>query len=119
MRFKIDENLPIDVAAMLRVAGYDAATVNEEGVGGAQDPDLATLIQRESRALITLDLGFADIRAYPPQQYPGLVVLRLERQDKQYVLQICERLVATLSREPLPGRLWIVEAMRIRVRGGQ
>ena len=90
---------------MLRVAGHDAATVNEEGVGGAQDPDLATLIQRESRALITLDLG--------------LVVLRLERQDKQYVLQTCKRLVATLSREPLAGRLWIVEAMRIRVRGGQ
>lgn len=67
--------------------------------------------------LITLDLGFADIRAYPPQQYHGLVVLRLTRQDKQHVLHTCERLVAVLSKEPLAARLWIVEAMRIRVRG--
>ena len=105
MRFKVDENLPIEVAGILRAAGYDAATVNEEGVGGTQDPDLATLIQRESRALITLDLGFADIRAYPPQNYHGLVVLRLARQDKQHVLHTCERLVTALSREPLAGRL--------------
>ena len=62
MRFKVDENLPVEVAALLRAAGHEADTVTEEGVGGSQDPDLATLIQREGRALITLDLGFADIR---------------------------------------------------------
>ena len=119
MRFKVDENLPVEVAALLRAAGHEADTVTEEGVGGSQDPDLATLIQREGRALITLDLGFADIRAYPPQQYHGLVVLRLPRQDKKHVVNICERLVPSLSKEPLRGRLWIVEATRIRVRDGQ
>ena len=119
MRFKVDENLPIEVAALLREAGHDAHTVNEEGVSGAQDPDLASLIQRETRALITLDLGFADLRSYPPEQYHGLVVLRLARQDKEHVLHTCERFVASLSKEPLAGRLWIVEAGRIRVRGGQ
>ncbi len=119
MRFKVDENLPIEVAALLRDAGHDAHTVNEEGLGGAPDPDLASLIQRENRALITLDLGFADLRSYPPERYRGLVVLRLARQDKEYVLHMCQRLVASLAKEPLEGRLWIVEAGRIRVRGGQ
>lgn len=27
--------------------------------------------------LITFDMGFADIRAYPPEAAPGLIVLRL------------------------------------------
>lgn len=76
MRFKVDENLPIEVAEVLRTAGHDAATVNEEAVGGVCDPDLA-LVQRESRALITLDVGFADIRSYPPEEYQGLVVCGL------------------------------------------
>jgi len=119
VRFKVDENLPVEVAALLRAAGHGADTVTEEGASGSQDPDLASLIQRESRALITLDLGFADIRAYPPQQYHGVVVLRLARQDKEHVLRTCQRLVSSLSREQLAGRLWIVEATRIRVRGGQ
>ena len=117
MRFKVDENLPIDVAALLRAAGHDAATVNDEGVGGAPDTDLAELVKREGRALVTLDLGFADIRAYPPAEYPGLAVLRLGRQDKEQVLRACEGLVATLAKESLGGRLWIVEPTRIRVRG--
>lgn len=118
MRFKVDENLPIEVADVLRTAGHDAATVNEEAVGGASDPDLAALLQRESRALITLDLGFADIRSYPPQDYQGLVVLRLPRQDKEHVLQTCNRLISRLPSEPLVGQLWIVETNRIRVRRG-
>ena len=119
MRFKVDENLPIEVADLLTAAGHDAATVNHEGVGGAKDPDLAGLVQREQRVLVTLDGGFGDIRSHPPHEYPGLVVLRLPRQDKAFVLQTCQRLVGQLAKEPLAGRLWIVEANRIRVRSDQ
>ncbi len=49
MRFKVDENLPIEVAEILRAAGHDAATVNDEALGGASDPDLAALVQREAK----------------------------------------------------------------------
>jgi predicted nuclease of predicted toxin-antitoxin system len=119
MRFKVDENLPIEVAEVLRAAGHDAATVNDEGIGGAQDPDIASVLRRENRAILTLDVGFADIRLYPPREYPGIVVLRLPRQDKPFVLRVCERLVAPLAQEPLAGRLWIVEVDRIRVRSGE
>jgi predicted nuclease of predicted toxin-antitoxin system len=119
VRFKVDENLPVEVAEILRTAGHDAATVNDQAVGGASDPDLASLVRRESRALITLDAGFADIRSYPPKEYKGLVVLRLARQDKDHVLQTCNRLVKRLASEELVGQLWIVEASRIRVRRGE
>jgi predicted nuclease of predicted toxin-antitoxin system len=30
MKFKVDENLPVEVASLLRQAGYDAATVSEQ-----------------------------------------------------------------------------------------
>jgi predicted nuclease of predicted toxin-antitoxin system len=119
VRFKVDENLPVEVAAVLRGAGHDAATVADEGVGGSADPDLASLVQREGRALLSLDVGFADIRSYPPSAHHGLVVLRLARQDKEHVLQACRRLVPVLAKEPLAGRLWIVEPNRIRVRGAE
>jgi len=118
MRFKVDENLPVEVAETLRTGGHEAATVNDEAVGGASDPDLAALVRRENRTLITLDAGFADIRSYPPEEYQGLLVLRLARQDKRYVLQVCDRLVKKLPPDPLVGQLWIVEDDRIRVRRG-
>lgn len=34
MRFKIDEDLPTDVAFLLRSAGHEAETVHEEGMTG-------------------------------------------------------------------------------------
>ena len=71
MRFKIDENLPIEVAQTLRDGGHDASTALEEGMGGKPDIDIAAVCQRETLVLITLDSDFADIRAYPPRVSPA------------------------------------------------
>jgi hypothetical protein len=58
---------------------------------------------------VPLDLGFADIRTYPPESYSGLIVLRLARQDKLHVLSVFRKMLKAVDREPLEGRLWIVE----------
>lgn len=116
MQFKVDENLPLEVAELLRQAGYGATTVFEQNLGGKADAEIASVCQREERALVTLDTDFADIRAYPPDQYSGLIVLRVKRQDKPYVLELLARLTEVLSREPLEGQLWIVEEGRVRIR---
>ena len=116
MKFKIDENLPVEVADLLRRSDHDAATVLEEELGGTADVDIASICRQESRALITLDADFANIRAYPPNQHHGLVVLRLRRQSKPSVMGALQRLMPLLSSEPLDRRLWIVEADRIRIR---
>jgi predicted nuclease of predicted toxin-antitoxin system len=117
MRFKVDENPPVEVAEMLRQAGHDAATVLEQHLGGSDDAQLAALCQLESRTLVTLDMDFSDIRTYPPAEYPGLVVLRLRQQDKPHVLDVFRHLVQVLHQEPIEGHLWIVEENRIRIRG--
>jgi hypothetical protein len=56
------------------------------------------------------------ISIYPPEDYPGLIVLRLGRQDKPHVLDVFRKLLKAIGREPLEGRLWIVEENRIRIR---
>ena len=117
MRFKIDENLPSEAAEILRTAGHDAVTVLEEKMGGQSDARVSEAILRERRALVTLDLDFADIRTYPPAQYPGLIVLRMTRQDKSHVLKALENMLPLLNREPVRGRLWIVGEETVRLRG--
>ena len=116
MRFKVDENLPVEVAALLRAAGHDATTVLDQGLGGVSDPMIASLCQQEEHALVTLDLDFSDIRSYPPPQYAGIVVFRLQHQDKPHVLEVCVRMISLLSHETLAQRLWIIEENRIRIR---
>jgi predicted nuclease of predicted toxin-antitoxin system len=117
MRFKVDENLPVEAAEALRQTGHDAATALEQKYGGSADAQLADLCRREGRILVTLDMDFADIRAYPPAEFPGLIVLRLRQQDKPHVLDVLTRLIPLLGQEPLDRHLWIVEEKRVRIRG--
>jgi predicted nuclease of predicted toxin-antitoxin system len=117
MKFKVDENLPIEVAQLLREAGHDVYSVHEQGLVGAKDQVLAQVCQSENRAMVTLDTHFANIRAYPPENYSGLIVLRLARQDKPYVLEVIRRMLTLFSSETLVGKLWIVDERRVRVRG--
>ena len=70
MRFKVDENLPIDVAIVLRQWAHDAVTVLEQGLGGSDDASLATHCRHEGRILVTLDMDFSDIRSYPLPSLP-------------------------------------------------
>ena len=116
MRFKIDENLPVEIADLLQQEGHVATTVPAERLTGSTDAVLAMVCSRENRALITLDTDFGDIRRYPPQAFPGLVLLRLRQQDKNHVLGIFPRLIQMFSTQPLAGKLWIVEEGRVRIR---
>ena len=117
MKFKIDENLPIEVAELLQQVGYDAATVYDQKLVGEADKNIATVCQAEERAIVTLDTDFADIRVYPPEAYSGIIVMRLKRQDKLTVLGIVARWIKVLSEKTLEGHLWIVDERQIRIRG--
>ena len=65
---------------------------------------------------MTLDNDFANIYAYPPGKYPGILVLRPASQAKPAILQLVRRLIGVF-RDRLPDReLWIVEPDRIRYR---
>lgn len=117
MKFKIDENLPSDLGALFRADRHDAHSVLDENLRGASDPSIAATCQGEQRILITLDLDFSNIKNYPPQDYYGIIVLRLARQDRDTVLAIVPRILTLLQTEPIAQRLWIVDDNRTRIRG--
>jgi len=74
MKFKLDENLPVEASTLLREAGHDALTVLDQNMGGEPDEHIIQICSQEKRALITLDLDFADINTYPPSNYHGITV---------------------------------------------
>jgi predicted nuclease of predicted toxin-antitoxin system len=116
MRFKVDENPPRETCDVLVGGGHEATSVGQQGLGGAGDGTVYEVCQGEGRALFTLDTDFANVQAYDPKTSPGVIVLRLARQDKASVLDAVARALPVLDREPLEGRLWIVEEERIRIR---
>lgn len=119
LRFKVDENLPDDIAEILRSRGYEAETVYEEGLRGADDKIIATRCQQEGRAIVTLDLDFANITLYPPEDSPGFIVLRVADQSRPHVLQVFTHILKLIDQEPVAGQLWIVEEHQVRIRGAK
>jgi predicted nuclease of predicted toxin-antitoxin system len=117
MRAKLDENLPVEAAELLRTAGWECDSVHDEGLAGADDPIVAARCQAEARVLFTLDLDFADIRGYPPSEYVGIVVLRPVEPSRRQALELVSRVLPVLSKEWTEHGLWIVEPGRVRVRG--
>lgn len=116
MRFKIDENLPIEAYGILADPGHDAASVFDQNLSGASDPRVHDVCRLDDRVLITLDLDFASVRTYPPGESPGIVVLRLARQDKERVLAAICDMVSMLDAESPERRL---SRLRVTQEGGR
>lgn len=115
MRLKLDENLDPRAVEILRSAGHDVVTVPGERLSGQQDTTVEAACRREARCFVTLDLDFANVLAYPPERYSGLVVLRHPRPTAAGLLNLVRQLVVSLKDHNPDRRLWIVEPGRLRV----
>ncbi|MBL8295641.1 MAG: DUF5615 family PIN-like protein [Bryobacterales bacterium] len=116
MKFKIDENLPGELAADLRDLGHEADTVFDEGLMGAKDPVLVAVVASENRILLTLDKGIANLQQYPAGQDSGVVLFRPVRSGRRGVLTFIRERLPNLLALDLRGRLTVVGPTRIRVR---
>lgn len=116
-RFKLDENLSRNVETELQTAGHNVKTTLQQGLGGSHDAVLLDACRTEGRILVTFDLDFANIRAYPPDQQHGVWVLRPPTQSIQDTLDALRSAVELLGQESADGKLWIVQPGRVRVRG--
>ena len=116
MKFKLDENFGAQCLDLFVLAGHDACTVQEQQLQGATDDWLFAVCLAEGRALVTLDLDFTNLLRFQPALSAGLAVLRLPARPSFALLrQAVQTLLDGLRREPIAGKLWIVEPGRIRV----
>jgi predicted nuclease of predicted toxin-antitoxin system len=117
VKIKVDENISVSGADLLRNSGHDVATVREQGLGGSSDDRIFAACVSEERTLITLDRDFGHVPRFPPSRSAGIVILELGQPASQRLLH--DRLHDFLSvsaLRPVSGELWIVEPGRVRVR---
>lgn len=113
MRFKPDENLPVDLAAELRALGHDADTVADEGLCGEADAAVVEAASIADRILLTLDKGIADVRG---QRLVAVVLFRRDSAGRRAVLSFILERISRIASMDLAGRLTVVGPSRIRTR---
>ena len=116
MKLKLDENLSERGCALLADEGHDVSTVARQGMESEPDTRVIEVCRQEGRALVTLDLDFANPLTFRPSDYPGIAVLRLPKKGSaKDFLEVIQTLATGLKKQELTGKLWIVERGRIRV----
>jgi hypothetical protein len=116
MKFKIDENLPAELKSDLVSAGHDAELVVDEGLQGSPDPPVLQAAQQEDRIFLTMDKGIADVRAYPPDQYAGIILFRPKSQGRLATLNFVRRYLPAILTADLKGHLLVATDAGVRIR---
>jgi predicted nuclease of predicted toxin-antitoxin system len=116
MKFKVDENLPAELLDDLRGAAHEAETVPEEGLTGAPDAVILESVRTDGYTLLTMNKGIADVRAYPPDHYAGIVLFRPSTSGRGAVRAFVRRHLPTILHTDLAGHLMVITERSIRVR---
>ncbi len=115
MKFKLDENLGPSIQMLFHEHGHDCVTIREEGLGGANDPEVLKAAVAEGRILVTNDHDFGNVLVYPPEDTAGIVVLNPPGRVSMGLLRrLVIAFLEALAREDVYRKLWIVEPGRIR-----
>ncbi len=116
MKFKIDENLPAEVAEQLLGLGHQAATVSEEDLAGAPDNEIVAAAAAEARILITLDKGIANLVRHPPGTHHGVVLFRPGSLGRRSVIEFVSHRLPALLDLPLESKITVITDRGIRSR---
>ena len=115
MRLKLDENLGIRCANLLRSADHEVTTVAEQNLCSSTDKKLLETCKAEKRCLVTLDLEFANPLIFKPAETEGIAVLRLPpKPAPNDLLDTIRTLIGGLSKKEIRGKLWTIQRGRIR-----
>jgi len=116
LRVKLDENLGRSHVEVLRNAGYEADSVNDEGLSGMSDSALWEHVLKEGRLLVTLDTDFSDVRRFPLGSHPGILLLRSKSNGARPVSDILVRVLKEQALESIRGCLAVADEMHTRIR---
>ena len=108
MRFVLDEDVDARLRGDLEAAGHDCWTIQQSGLSGERDPDVAVYAHQQRAALVTNDKEFAQrVRRRVFGQFvymncrdllaPEILMLHLE--DVVALLSRHEHLYVSVSRE--------------------
>jgi predicted nuclease of predicted toxin-antitoxin system len=116
MKFKLDENFGVRTQKIFLPHDHDVLTVREQQLQGCADQTMYDVCRSEHRCLVTLDLDFADVLRFPPQQAHGIVVIRVPQNPTLLLVeQLIRQFLKALETMTIDKKLWIVEIGRIRV----
>ena len=119
LRFFADQCVPKEISDFLSARGYEVLLLRDLLPIRSPDPMVIQKAQEMEAVLLSLNGDFADIVAYQPRKFLGIVALQLHNHPET-IPALLHRFCEFLRTEPhasfYAGKLLIVEVHRIRIR---
>jgi predicted nuclease of predicted toxin-antitoxin system len=119
LRFFADHCVSNAIMQTLGETGHEVIRLREQLPVESPDAVVIAKARQPDAILLSLNGDFADIVAYPPADYQGIIALQV-RNHPEIIPQLMQRLQDYFSshtdREYYRGKLSVVEVHRIRVR---
>lgn len=119
LRFFSDHCVPRDITEELLRRGHEVSLLRDHLPIHSPDTGVIAKAQELESLLLSLNGDFADIVAYPPARYRGIVAIQLHNHP-EIIPALMARLGQFLADNPGPqyycGKLFLVEVHRIRIR---
>ena len=116
MRFLVDMNLAVPVAAWLRARAHDAVHMLEAGLAEASDAAVFDRAQAEGRTALTCDLDFGELVMRAGERKVSVVIFRLTSQRLDRLLPRLSRVLDECAPALAEGAVVVAEEARLRVR---
>jgi len=111
MKILADENIPIKIIELLEKDNFNIKRVPK----GADDQSIAELAKSENRVLLTFDRDFGNILLFPPQQYSGIIFIRIRPPLINTIFSALSNLFKLVKTEEFKGRLFVLSAHSFRI----
>jgi predicted nuclease of predicted toxin-antitoxin system len=116
LKFLIDANLPHSTKTVIEALGHDVTDVRDILPPDSPDSVIALLALQERRVIITRDLDFSNILLYPPQQYAGIIVLKVHALNPAGINELLKLFLTTVPPDTIAHSLIILEPNRFRIK---
>ncbi|MFH1617941.1 MAG: DUF5615 family PIN-like protein, partial [Candidatus Margulisiibacteriota bacterium] len=100
LKFLLDENISRSTFHFLQSMGFDARSVHDYNLAGADDIDILRKAALTSRIIITHDLDFGNLLV-TPVHFTGVIILRLKDQTPQNTNKILGKLLKGVEKRKI------------------
>ena len=119
LRLLSDQCVPAEITDLLRRAGHQTTLLREVLPLRSLDPVVIAKAHERGAILLSLNGDFADIVAYPPANFLGILAIQLHNHP-EIIPPLMDRLLLFLNTHPSQefyhGKLFLVEVHRMRIR---
>lgn len=115
----LDHCVPRRYYRLLEAWGHQPTLLTQHLRADADDDDVLQKAAELGAALLTVDLHFADVLQYPPENYRGIIVMRYSVREEEEVTATLRQLLTDFGVAERQGRLFVVQPNRYRVRRSQ